>query len=66
MRERSWGYIDHIERRAAAKAINKTVRMLEDAFGVEAEGSIPTKRRKSVIEKIDRKMRKARKKRKGK
>lgn len=66
MGRRNWRYIDDIERRAAAKAINKTVRMLEDTFGVEAEGSIPTRRRKSVIEKIDRKMRKARKKREGK
>ena len=66
MRRRNWRYIDDIERRAAAKAINKTVGMLEDAFGVEAEGSSPTTRRKSVIEKIDRKMGKARKKRKGK
>ena len=66
MRRRHWRYIDDIERRAAAKAINKTVRMLQDAFNVEAEGSSPTMRRKSVIEKIDQKMRKARKKRKGK
>lgn len=67
MRQRNWDYIiDRFEKRAAARAINKTVGMLEDAFGVKAKGSSPTGRRKSVIEKIDQKMRKARKKRKGK
>ena len=56
MRRSNWRHIDGIESRAAAKAINKTVRILEATFGVEAEGSSPTKRRKFVIEKIDRKM----------
>ena len=66
MRQRNWHYIDAIEKRAAARAINKTVGMLEDAFGVKAKGSSPTRRRKSVIEKIALKMRKAQKKRKRK
>ena len=47
--------LEEIEARAASKAINETVRMFEDAFGVQAKGSKPTAKRKSVIRALEKK-----------
>ena len=45
-----------IEARAAAKAIHRTVRDIEDAFGVKAKGSTPKAKRRSVIRALKKKM----------
>lgn len=55
--------IDKIEARAAAKAINRTVRMIEKKFDVKAKGSTPKAKRQSVIRALDKKIRKLRKRR---
>lgn len=49
------GAIDEIEARAAAKAIHKTVRMIEEKFGVEARGSTAKQKRQSVLQALRRK-----------
>ena len=45
--------IDKIECRAAARAVQKTVRMLEETFGLKATGSTARKKRRSVIEQLE-------------
>ena len=44
--------ITDIEEKAASKAINKTVGMLERKFNIKARSSNPTQRRKSIIKKL--------------
>ena len=43
------GAIDKIEARAAARAIHKTVRMIEEEFDVKAKGSTAKQKRQSVL-----------------
>ena len=45
------------EKKAASKAIHKTIQMLEKAFDVKAKGSTPTRRRRSLINKLEWKIR---------
>ena len=52
--------LDRIEAKAAARAINKTVRMLVAECKVKAKGDTPTARRKFVIRALKKKLRKRR------
>ena len=56
-------FIDRIEARAAARAIHRTVRMIEKTFDVKAKGSTPKAKRRSVIRALKKKIRKLRKRR---
>ena len=47
-----------IRTEATSKSINKWVGKFEDAFGIKADKGKPTKRMKSIIEKLNKKMRK--------
>ena len=48
--------IDRIEAKAAAKAIHRTVWLIEKAFGVKAKGSTPKAKRQSVIQALKKKI----------
>ena len=49
------GAIEEIEARAAARAIVKTVRMIEEEFDVEAKGKNAKQKRQSVLRALRRK-----------
>ena len=50
MNLRTW--LEKREKRAASKAINKYIGMFETEFGVKAKGKSPSKRMKSLINKL--------------
>ena len=54
MNLRTWlkEWLKERETRAAAKAINKTIGMFEKEFDVRARGVSPTRRRRSLINKL--------------